>query len=79
MTEPPLSRFAGQHPKPRPTHTLIVPVTQISEVLSVLLLAGEAFTVEPSLTQAEVWHFGLFESGVAAITENIGPTATLNL
>lgn len=72
MTEPPLSRFAGQNPKPRPTHTVIVPgIELVSGVVAMLLMQREIFTVEPSPTQDEVWHLGVFESGVDVVTRTM--------
>lgn len=66
MAEP-LSRFAGQEPKPRPTHTLIVPGREhVEGVIMVLLNAGECFTVEPM--PDKVWHVGVFPSGAGLVT-----------
>lgn len=72
VTEPPLSRFAGQDPKPRPTHTVVVPgVGLASAVMLALLAEGEIFTVEPSPTQPEVWHLGVFESGTRVVLDSV--------
>lgn len=72
MTEPPLSRFAGQEPKPRPTDTLIVPETQLAyTVIAYLMAAGEIFTVEPSPTQKGAWHLGVFESGRRVVVDSL--------
>lgn len=68
--EPPLSRFAGVNPKPRPTDTLIVPGFDLmADILVVLLNKREIFTVEPSPTQDGVWHVGVFMSGKTAVLE----------
>lgn len=70
MSHEPLSRFAGQVPKPRPDHTAIVPNRPtVDRLITALLDSGEIFTVEPSPTQPEVWHFGIFNSAVPLITK----------
>ena len=71
-----LSRFADQHPKPRPTHTLIVPGrSTLAVVLKALLDDGEVFTVEPSPNEPEVWHLGVFETAVASVSTAIQAAA----
>lgn len=65
---PVLSRFAADDPKPRPTHTVIVPGRPLLDmVLSGLVTSGEVFTVEPSPTVDEVWHVGCFETAIPLI------------
>lgn len=71
MTEP-LSRFASQDPKPRPSHTVVVPFrATVDKVVKSLLDEGEIFTVEPSPNRLDVWHIGIFETGVEAVTEAV--------
>lgn len=69
---PVLSRFQDQNPKPRPTHTLIVPGrSTLTVVLKALLDDGEVFTVEPSPNEPEVWHLGVFGTAVASVSTAI--------
>jgi hypothetical protein len=70
MGDQPLSRFAGMDPKPQPQHTVVVPSRDATAaILSLLLDKREVFTVEPSPTQPEVWHLGVFDTALPAITQ----------
>lgn len=65
---PVLSRFAADNPKPRPTHTVIVPGRPLlDQILSALVTSAEVFTVEPSPTADDVWHVGCFESALPIV------------
>lgn len=60
-----MSRFASQEPKPRPTHTLIVPRTLLESTIKELIVAREIFTVEPTDDEyGDTWHLGIFSSAL---------------
>lgn len=58
-------------PRPRPTHTVIVPgAMAAADVVAALLGAHCTFTVE--YRERDVWHVGIFGDGLRVVTNLFG-------